>query len=209
MVRVPNSPTVETLGVIAIVFTLQQFAGLFGTLVGISGFALGFFALNLPLTVYPWTLVTSVYAHVGLVHLLSNAVVLLIVGLVVESVTDRTRYHLFFLATGVLAGLTEVVASGLFGQPTGVLGASGAIFGLVGYVLAANPVSETILDRLRLRRRVQFGLFVLFAVGLTLITGTAGAALIAHFVGLLVGLLAGRLRLLHAGESTPTNTAGL
>jgi len=209
MGRLVNSPTVETLVLIAVVFTLQQFATLVGEVVGIAGFGIAFFALSPPLSVYPWTLVTSVYAHSTLVHLLSNAVALLVVGLVVEAVTTRVRFHAFFIATGVLAGVLQVVVSGLSGAPTGVLGASGAILALVGYALAANPVSDTVLDRLRLRRRAQFGLFAALAVVVTLVTGTAGAALIAHFVGLLVGLLAGRLRLLHAEGAPRANAARL
>ena len=202
MGRIANSPTVETLALIAIVFTLQQFASLVGGFVGMAGFGVAFFALRPPLAVFPWTLVTSVYAHSSLVHLLSNALALVVVGLVVETVTTRARFHAFFLATGVLAGVCQVFVSGLSGGPAGVLGASGAILALVGYVLAANPVSETILDRLRLRRRAQFGLFAALAVVVTLATGTAGAALIAHFIGLLIGLVTGRLRALHVeGES--------
>lgn len=209
MGRLADSPTVETLAVIAVVFTLQQFASLVGGLVGLPALGIVFFALSPPLSVYPWTLVTSVYAHSGLVHLLSNAVALVLLGLVVEAVTTRTRFHVFFLATGVLAGAVQVVVGGLSGTPTGVLGASGAILALAGYVLAVNPISETILDRLRLRRRAQFGLFALLAVVVTLVTGTAGAALIAHFVGLLVGLLAGRLRLLHADSGSQASPGGL
>lgn len=194
------SPTIEILGLIAIVFVLQQFVALLGTAVGLAGLGVGFFALAPPLGGRPWTLVTSVYAHSGLVHLLSNAIALLVVGLVVEQVTTRARFHAFFIATGILAGLTEVLVGQFTGQPTGVLGASGAILALVGYVLVANPVSGTILDRLRLRRGAQFGLFVVLAVVVTIATGTAGAALIAHFVGLLVGLVAGRLRVLHVED---------
>ena len=202
MGRLVNSPTVETLALIAVVFSLQQFASLVGGLVGLTGFGVAFFALSPPLAVYPWTLVTSVYAHASLLHLLSNALALLVIGLVVEAVTTRARFHAFFLATGVFAGVFQVVVSGLTGSATGVLGASGAVLALTGYALAANPVSETILDRLRLRRRAQFGLFAALAVVVTVVTATAGAALIAHFAGLLVGLLAGRLRLLHAGGDT-------
>lgn len=209
MGRLANSPTIETLALIAVVFSLQQFASLVGGLVGLPALGVVFFALSPPLAVYPWTLVTSVYAHSGLVHLLSNAVALLLLGLVVEAVTTRARFHAFFIATGVLAGVLQVVVSGLSGPAAGVLGASGAILALAGYALVANPVSETILDRLRLRRRVQFGLFALLAVVVTLVTGTAGAALIAHFVGLLVGLLAGRLRLLHVDGDSRATPGGL
>jgi membrane associated rhomboid family serine protease len=207
MGRLARSPTVETLALIAVVFSLQQFTSLVGSFVGLGGLWIAFFALSPPLGVYPWTLVTSVYAHASLAHLLSNALALVVVGLVVETVTTRVRFHLFFIATGVLAGLTQVLAGGFVRSPTGVLGASGAILALVGYVLAANLLSKTILDRLRLHRRAQLGVFIALALLVTLVTGTAGAALIAHFTGLLLGLLAGRLRVLHAdrggGSSGP------
>jgi membrane associated rhomboid family serine protease len=208
MGRLARSPTVETLALIAIVFSLQQFASLVGSFVGLGGFGIAFFALGPPLAVSPWTLVTSVYAHASLAHLLSNALALVVVGLVVEAITTRARFHLFFLLTGVLAGLTQVLVGGFVGSPAGVLGASGAILALMGYVLAANPLSETILDRLRLRRRAQLGVFVALALLVTFMTGTAGAALIAHFTGLLLGLLAGRLEVLHVGGGGSSGPRG-
>jgi hypothetical protein len=72
---------------------------------------------------------------------------------------------------------------------------------VLGYLIAGNTASVTLLDSLRLPPRVQLGLGAIIAVGVTVATGGAGVALIAHFTGLLLGLVAGRLRLLDVGSS--------
>ena len=101
-----RSPTVQTLALVVVVFAAQQ---LVSTLALDAVSAV--FILALPLSVNPWTIVTSVYAHASLGHLLVNAVALLVVGLVVERAISRLRFHVFFVTTGALAGVVQVVAS--------------------------------------------------------------------------------------------------
>jgi membrane associated rhomboid family serine protease len=156
----------------------------------------GLFALSPPVFIPPWTLVTSVYAHAGPAHLLSNAVVVALAGSLVSLSTTRLRFHAFFLTTGVLSGLAQVWLTSLVGPSTGVLGASGAAFALVGYVITANPVSATVFDRLRLPPRVVVVVVAIVAGGLTLLFSAPGSALIAHLTGAILGLLAGRIQLL-------------
>lgn len=190
-----RSPTLETLVLVGVVFFLQRATAL-------VGLAVPLFVLTPAFPVAPWTVVTSVYAHAGLAHLLSNAVTLALVGLLVEQTTTRLRFHAFFVATGALSGLAQVtLTSG------GVLGASGAVFALIGYLLTANPVSAALFDRVRLSRRVQIGMFAVLAAVVTLATGAPGVALVAHFTGFALGLLAGRVRLLDPGPRTRTGPA--
>lgn len=188
-----SRPTVQTLGVLAVVYLVQQFAGVFGALEA------ALFVLAGPVTDRPWALVTSVYAHANLSHLLGNAVVLALVGPLVARRTTGVRFHAFFVATGALAGLGEVVIGGFLGPPRGVLGASGAVLALLGYLLAGNVVSRQILDRVTLSPRAQVVLVAVVALGLTLLTSGPGSAVVGHATGLTVGLLAGRLRLLDTG----------
>ncbi|MDY6819917.1 MAG: rhomboid family intramembrane serine protease [Halobacteriales archaeon] len=182
-------PTLETLGVFGAVFVLQQLGGL-------VGFGREWFALAAPLGARPWTLVTSVYAHSGLGHLLGNALAFALLGLILERASSRRRFHGFVLATGMIAGIVQVVVSGLVGTPTAVLGASGAVFAMLGYVITANRVTTTLIGRFDIDERTQLAAFVVFAGLLTIMTGTERAALVAHFTGLFIGLLAGRARLL-------------
>lgn len=195
-----RSPTLRTLQILLGVFLVQLLARLLGL-------GPGLFALTLPFSVAPWTIVVSVYAHAGLLHLIGNAFALALFGLAVERVTTPGRFHLFFLATGALAGITQVTVSGLFGPPVAVIGASGAVFALLGYALTGNALAIGVLSRLS--QRAQAGVFVLIAAVVTFITAGPGVALLAHFMGLVLGLLAGRLRLLHTDgttESTPVKT---
>lgn len=199
MGRLTDSPTVVTLAVMAVVFVCQQLAGL----VGLGGL----FALSLPLLARPWTLLTSVYAHSGLSHLLANALALALGGLLVERVTTTARFHGFFLAVGALSGVTQVAVAGLFGPlvpgvpaRVSVLGASGAILGLYGYLLGGNRLTETLVGGIELSPRVQLALGAVLAAAVTLLTASPGVALVAHFAGLLFGFLAGRSHLLAPGS---------
>jgi membrane associated rhomboid family serine protease len=186
-----TGPTAQTLGLFAVVFLVSQpFFFLLPRLFT------GLFALSTPVTLKPWTLVTSVYAHFGLAHLLANAVALVLFGLLFERMVTPWAYHAFFLVTGAVAGLANVWAAGLLGGNVAVIGGSGAIFGVMGYVLAGNRLSQEVVDSLRLSTGVQLVLGLVVAVAVTLVTASPGVALIAHFTGFVVGLGAGRVDLL-------------
>lgn len=184
-------PTPGTLVAFGIVFAMQEFLGLFG-----AGLHLGLFALSLPLAEQPWTVLVSVYAHVDLAHLLANAVGVALFAPVVAYSTTSTRFHAFFAGSGALAGIAQVVVTAPFGA-THVLGASGAVFALLGYLVVGNPVADVTLARLP--RRLQLALVAVSAVVLTLLTAEAGVALVAHATGFVLGAAAGRGRLLSHG----------
>jgi membrane associated rhomboid family serine protease len=192
-VALRESPTVETLTVLLVVFLAQSVAAV----VGVEGYL---FALAPPLLARPWTLVTNVYAHGSVPHLVGNGVALGAIGLAVERATTRVRFHVFFLLTGVLAAVVQVLIDGLVGAPTAVLGASGAVFGLVGYAVTGNALVHRLVRRLRPDRTtlLAVGAFVVGAV--VLVTAAPNVALVAHGVGFGAGLMAGHRRALHAGS---------
>ncbi len=185
---IAENPIVQTLGAMLVVSTLTWAS----VLVGLSGL----FILAPPLLNPPWALVTSVYAHAGPGHLLSNAIIIVLAGSFVAWSTTRLRFHLFFITTGALAGVAEVLVGGVLGQPTAVLGASGAAFALVGYVIAGNPASAAALARLRVPPRVLLVVVAVVAGALTIAFSAPGSALIAHLTGAILGLVAGRFQVL-------------
>jgi rhomboid protease GluP len=75
-----------------------------------------------------WRLPTSIFLHVGLLHLLINMYGLWILGRLVEQMFGSVR----FFAVYMTAGLAGAVASYLFGGPGLSAGASGAVFGVLG-----------------------------------------------------------------------------
>lgn len=190
-------PVFELILLFVLVFVLQMVTSV-ADLVG------ELFVLQPPVQENPWTVVTSVFAHADTTHLISNAVTLAIVGIPVALYTTRARFHAFFIAAGAIAGVSQIVLSDAFTTlpfigftaSPGVLGASGGVFALLGYLLAGNRVSSTLGSLIDAPRWLSYVVYFVLAAVLTLATATPGAALIAHFTGLLVGLLAGRLSLL-------------
>ncbi len=97
-----------------------------------------------------WTLLTSMFMHAGLEHILFNMISLFFVGMLLEKIIGRRRYFWFYLIAGIFAGIVFTILSGffgssplgaeLFGNPSDVgVGASGAIFGLVGVLAVLIP----------------------------------------------------------------------
>lgn len=78
-----------------------------------------------------WRLLTNIFLHAGLMHLLSNMFGLLFVGLFIEPVLGRTKFLALYLVTGILASCTSI----WWHEATISIGASGAIFGLYGLFL--------------------------------------------------------------------------
>jgi membrane associated rhomboid family serine protease len=78
-----------------------------------------------------WRLITSMFLHYGPLHLGLNMVSLYFAGSILEQVIGRWRYVLLYLVSG-LAG----AAGALYWTPHGLtVGASGAIFGVLGALL--------------------------------------------------------------------------
>jgi len=195
------SPILELLVVFVLVFVVQgptALAGVMGML----------FVLAPPLSTNPWTIVTSVYAHSGLGHLLSNSLALIVFGWPVARATTRLRFHVFFAIAGAIAGVAQLVLTGTLAAlpivpvaPTaGVLGASGAVFALLGYLVASNRLSSGLASLVDVPGWLSALVFVGLALGLTLATASPGVAVLAHFAGFLVGALAGRTRVLAVGS---------
>jgi membrane associated rhomboid family serine protease len=184
--------------VIFVVVFLLQIVSAFANLVG------GLFVLSPPLSRNPWTIVTSVYAHGSTGHLISNSIALVLVGWPVARETTRVRFHTFFLVTGAIAGISQILLTDLLVElpfvagtgTAGVLGASGAVFALLGYLLASNRLTTKLATIARVPSWLGIVVFVVVAGLLTFVTASPGAALVAHFTGLLLGLLAGRFGVL-------------
>ena len=80
----------------------------------------------------PWQLLTSMFTHVEVFHIGFNMLALWILGPQLEMVLGRARYLGLYLLSGLVG---SVAVYWLSGQATPTLGASGAIFGLMGALL--------------------------------------------------------------------------
>lgn len=128
--------------------------------------------------------ITSVVSHLHIVHLLFNLFLLLFIGSIVERHIGSLQFSIFFIITGVLSNISQV----LFGSTNSItLGASGALFGCMGILLMQQP-----LLKLRL-----FGLFKvpvillygsLFTLSILFSTYYIGSAELSHMFGLFTGI---------------------
>jgi len=135
-----------------------------------------------------WRLFTSMFLHGSLLHLAFNMFALWQVGRLVERIFGSARFCLLYL----LAGLAGGIASVLWNPHVNSVGASGAIFGLIGGLLAFirrenSGVPPTVVADLR-GSLLPFLLFNLSAGFLYPHTDNA-----AHLGGLAGGWLAGHL----------------
>lgn len=122
--------------------------------IGIENIAIG--ASNVFAGKYLWTFITSMFMHGSFFHLFVNMISLFFVGSLVEKIIGRKRYLWFYMVSGIVAGLFFVVFAkffgtagiglSLFGSPEDfAVGASGAIFGLIGLLAVLIPKGKIYL----------------------------------------------------------------
>jgi uncharacterized protein len=87
-----------------------------------------------------WTFLTSMFMHAGFFHLFANMFSLFFIGNFLEKIIGKKRFFLIYFLSGIVGGIFYVLASFLFGgMDTPAVGASGAIFGLLGILAVLVP----------------------------------------------------------------------
>ncbi|MDJ1500688.1 rhomboid family intramembrane serine protease [Xanthocytophaga agilis] len=130
-----------------------------------------------------WRLVTCMFLHGGLMHILANMMGLLFVGIFLEPVLGRTKFLIAYLLTGILASCVSL----WWYEATVSVGASGAIFGLYGVFLAL-----LLLKVFPAEFGKVFLVSTLIFIGYNLLIGIMGGVdNAAHIGGLVSGLLLG------------------
>jgi membrane associated rhomboid family serine protease len=131
-----------------------------------------------------WRLLTAMFLHAGPVHLAFNTLALYLFGGLVESALGTAR----FLAVYLVAGLFASAASFALSPPGAVaVGASGAVFGLLGAWLAFNLRRRS----LSLAQSNIQGALLLIGINLALGFTVRGIDNVAHIGGLVAGVVAG------------------
>ena len=133
-----------------------------------------------------WRLVTSAFLHSGFVHLALNMLSLYFLGSFAEVTFGRSRFLALYLISGIAGGLAYLYF-GSFSAPA--VGASGAIFGLLGGVFGFAIRRGTF----SMRNPIISQLLLLTALNLFLGATIPGVSNTAHIGGLLGGLVFGYL----------------
>jgi len=120
------------------------------------------------------TIYTAMFMHGGLLHLLGNMLFLWIFGNNIEDALGHFRFLLFYLVCGTVAALLHVIMNA--GSPIPMVGASGAIAGVLGAYLLLYPLAKV---------RV----LVYFIVFFTVIAVPAAVVLVLWFVSQFLDVL--------------------
>ncbi len=128
-----------------------------------------------------WRLFTSMFLHSDLLHLFMNMFTLLLYGSLVEKFFKKYEYLIIYFFSGFLGNLFTLV---LYPPYSLSVGASGAIFGLLGaaFVLVARSNERTVLV-----------LAIIYLVYFMVASFQPGINAWAHLFGLIGGLLFGYL----------------
>ena len=131
-----------------------------------------------------WRLVASTFVHRGLAHIAVNALVLLVVGSIAETLYGRLRYLALYLAAGVGGAVVTVLVSG----PGDIgVGASGALYGLAGATIVGTWTQRDALPRETAR---DLRLLFIVTVPSSLLAGLAlHMSIAAHVGGFITGTL--------------------
>jgi rhomboid protease GluP len=132
---------------------------------------------------FPWRLIMPTLLHGGLLHIGFNMWVLMDVGPQLEELYGSARYLFIYFLTGMGA----YIVSGYFNSVVAI-GASGALLGLIGVMLAITTKRQG--EHMRMLRSSLIRWLIYIAV-LGLVMG--GVDNWAHGGGLVTGLLAGRV----------------
>src|SRR5688572_6627059 len=163
------------------------------------------------------TLLSSMFMHGSLMHLLGNMLFLWIFGDNVEDDLSHARYTAFYLVTGVIASLSHVVSTFVFADNPFIpsLGASGAISAVMGGYLVLHPHHRVRVIMLRMLTTVPgyvaVGLWFVFqlisafgVIGQGAQAG-GGVAFMAHIGGFIAGVVL--VKLFAVGSRTPARRA--
>lgn len=136
-----------------------------------------------------WRLFTPALVHAGFLHLAFNMYFLYLVGPLVEQLYGSARFLVLYWMTAAAAS----TASYLFGGPAPSVGASGAIFGLCGVLLAVSAIHRPVLDRRGRAIMSQIGGLVILNLFIGFGINALGSGIdnAAHIGGLVSGFMLG------------------
>lgn len=127
-----------------------------------------------------WRIVSSMFLHIGLIHLIMNMIAVYYLGTLVERIYGSFRFFIIYMLAGIGGGLAS------FAFTTNVsAGASGALFGLFGALLFFGLIYKRLFFQ-------TIGMNLLILIGINIVFGFTVPQIdnSAHIGGLIAGFIA-------------------
>jgi rhomboid protease GluP len=133
-----------------------------------------------------WRLFTSLFLHAGILHLVFNMFTLLYIGSLLEKLINKNKFILAYLISGIVASVTSLI----FNDKVVSVGASGAIFGIVGVLLMLLIFNKSMFSNISVQKLI---IIVSFFVLYNIFGGfnKQGIDIAAHIGGLFSGIIIG------------------
>jgi len=158
-------------GICIFAFILQQ---------TVPGFTETFLLVSADVVYRPWTLITAVFLHGDVVHLLYNMFALVLFGMILEQIVGKKKFLIIFFVAGLLASFGSIFLY------RAALGASGAIFGVMGTLALLRPKMQVWVAYVPMPMIVACAVWAITdIIGIFVPSGTAN---LAHLVGLAFGI---------------------
>jgi membrane associated rhomboid family serine protease len=143
-----------------------------------------------------WQLVTYMFLHGGIEHILFNMLALWMFGTTLEQDWGTRRFLKYYFLCGIGAGLCDVAVNGLLGHwSTHTIGASGAIFGLLIAFGVLYP-NQIVLFFFIFPMKAKYMVMIVGAIAFlgALNAGNTGVSNVAHLGGMAFGYAYLRMR---------------
>ncbi len=139
---------------------------------------------------YPWQLITYQFMHGGFGHIFFNMFALWMFGMEIENMWGPKKFLLFYLGSGVIAGLCHLFISPLLGaMPAPTIGASGAVYAvLIGFALFFPDRYIFLYFLIPVKAKYLIGFLIVFEF-LAINSAHSNIAHLAHLGGALAGFL--------------------
>lgn len=130
-----------------------------------------------------WRLLTCIFVHFGLSHIICNSISLLQLGILIESIYGSKKFALIYLICGLGSSFCSAFINMIFQRNVISAGASGAICGLIGLLLSD----------IKGNKKGKLINIIICIIPIVIIGFTPGVDNIAHFSGVFIGFLIGRI----------------
>ena len=150
--------------------------------------------IETPIRTYP-TIYSSMFLHSGVSHLAGNMLYLWIFGNNIEDVLGKFRFIIFYLVCGTIASMGHIIID--FQSDTPMVGASGAISGILGAYLVLFPFARVktlvflgfFITIVRVPAIMLLVIWILIQVFSGVVSGDGGVAWFAHIGVFIAGML--------------------
>lgn len=128
-----------------------------------------------------YRLITSMFLHAGIIHLLFNMYALYVLGDFIERVYGAKKYLVIYFVSGIIAGIFSLYFSPVMG-----VGASGAIFGLLGAALVFAYYEKD-----RIGKALVTNIIIIILLNVFIGLSMTSIDISAHFGGFIGGAILG------------------